>query len=105
MKKMILPIIALILGVGFSAFTKPNAGKVHKRTGTTYVYMGDNTLAQQRLEENYVKDNDALPCSGSEQKICLIVTATDEGDTPDFSSGNPVDNPTQFDQISKRPFN
>lgn len=94
--------LALVVAVSLSAFTARHEKKT-VRSQTTYVYTGDNTLSQQRDAQWYIKDNDALPCSGSEQKICLIVTASDEGDHPDFSSGNPVDDPGMFDQVSKRP--
>lgn len=103
MKKILLPMIALVIGIALSAFTSNHLKSRANKAQTTYVYTGDNTIAQQRLAQNYLKDNDALPCSGSEQKICLIVTDTDEGDNPDFSSGNPVDNPTMFDEVDKRP--
>lgn len=105
MKRVLIGCFAIIIAACLFAFTTPNAKKQVNRTQTTYVYTGDNTLSQQRDAQWYIKDNNGLPCSGAEEKICLIVTATDEGDHPDFSGGNPVDNAGMFDQVSKRPNN
>lgn len=106
MKKAIFSFAVVFLTISLFAFIKPAAKhktNFAKKTQTTYVYTGDNSLAQQRNSAYYVKDNNANPCSGAEEKICLIITEDDEGDHPDFSAGNPVDNPTMFVDVDKRP--
>ena len=106
MKKLrfILPLFAVLIVVGASAFTKAHQQASKTEVVTTYVYTGDNTEEQQRNPELYIKDNEALPCSGQPDRICLIQTSSDEGDHPDFSQGNPLDNPGMFEDVSYKPF-
>ena len=108
--KIGVPVMALAMAVSAAfAFRDAPVQKVApvqqevKRTLTTYVYTGDNTTTQQRQSQWYVKDNNAESCGGIAQKICLIVTGSDEGAHPDFSSGNPVDNPSLFEDVMYKP--
>ncbi|MGV3528112.1 MAG: hypothetical protein ACO1OO_04385 [Flavisolibacter sp.] len=100
MKKILIGLFAVAFGCSVYAFSTSKEAPQEKHFQTTYVYMGDNTLAQQRLEENYVKDEDALPCDEGNAVICQIV-ADDAGTHPDFSSGNPVDEPWLFSIVKK----
>lgn len=95
--------IALVVAVSLSAFSSKHLFK-HKLT-ETFVYIGTNT-ADQDQENSYVllSTNPEVSCGGREDVICqLEATPNAGGQHPDFSVYNPVDDPTEFTIISKRP--
>lgn len=104
MKKILFILAAVITGIAAVAFSFPAKEEIKSLDPVTYVYIGDNSLSQQRDPMWYVKDESPDPCTGDEERICLL-QAPDNGTHPDFSNGNPVDDPGDFNNtIVYKPF-
>lgn len=74
--KMMLPILAVIVGVATSAFTdiRANIG----RDNPTWTYMGTSTQSQAQLNDPDNYDFGGTTCSGS-TKVCTIEAPSDGG--------------------------
>lgn len=105
--KIGLPLLALMLGVAASAFTGDVSKKkadALKKTTQTFVYTG-TTVEDQDDASLYVLEstNPDVSCSGRAQIICHIDAEPDaSGMHPDFSNGDPVTAPENFENITKR---
>jgi hypothetical protein len=82
MKKIILPCLALMLAVGFSAFKAPHAAKF---TNTTYYYnfTGTQVEAQWAISSNYsLKTNPTVDpdCTGTDE--CVVAISYPTGTEP-----------------------
>jgi predicted negative regulator of RcsB-dependent stress response len=101
-------IVGLVLIIGNTAFSKPhveNAKKHLSKFNQVYVYVGDDTQAQQKDPSKYIKET-SPSCTGAQVVICTITTSTDEGANPNFGAGNvdnPVDHPEDFVAVTKKP--
>lgn len=102
MKKILLPMLVFIVAVSMSAFTAKGITK--HRSLQTFVYTG-TTSADQDEASLYVLEstNPNVSCSGAQQIICHVDAEPDgSGQHPDFSNGDPVSAPENFENISKR---
>ena len=101
MKRFLIAFFILASATGIYAFSQPADKPDSRRLETTYVFTG-SAMDDQRDPLLYEKDNDALPCQSGSTVICQIITETDEGDHPDFSTRNPVVDTDEFVEVSKR---
>jgi len=92
MKKYLLASLAIILAVGFSAFTKPSAHITKGKTFDTgiywYVYSGSQDKTDRENPANYNTPTIGKPaCTGTINECAVQVTVTLD------SNGNPPANP------------
>jgi len=83
--KLMLPILAAIVGVAASAFTTVNT--VTKDEGTWYMYNGPTQQTQQTREDatNYIKISGDPLCSDTKDE-CAVELNQNFGNTPNFSN-------------------
>lgn len=91
MKRYLLGMLAIIVAIGFSAFTKPTAHitKVGKftRADYWYVYVGDQIdISQREVNTNYTTPTLTEPTCGTGANECAVkVTVTLVGVNPPAS--------------------
>lgn len=86
--KLMLPILAVIVGVAASAFTttRPNS-KATNLSDTWYQYDGpaQQTIPDRETASNYIKLSGTPLCSGANNE-CAVELNQDFGNTPNFSN-------------------
>ena len=78
MKKYLLGASAIVLAVGFSAFTV-------KKDVTLYRYDGLQSENERKIATNYTKSDSDIFCLGSGNE-CAVLMSSDNGDHPDFTN-------------------
>lgn len=84
--KLMLPILAAIVGIAASAFTtvKPNS-RSGNLSDTWYQYNGAQTPAARKTASNYAKISSDPLCAETKNE-CAVELNQDFGNTPDFSN-------------------
>ena len=78
MKKYLLGVFAIVLAVGFTAFTA-------KKDVTLYRYDGLQSENERKIATNYTKMTSNIFCLGAGNE-CAVVMSFDNGDHPDFTN-------------------
>lgn len=103
MKKYLLGAFALVLAIGFSAFTKSEAPKTEKKQAVIYLVW--NNTGAQNLIGSYTQQT-AIPSCPDAVRLCAIRIVDTNGDnvisqaefTPVFNSLDTNSNGTLNDQ-------
>lgn len=92
MKKYLPGAIALVLAMSLSSFKTSRDTQVYHFTG--------QTVEEEEVASNY--ERGSVSCPSPAQIICTITAPSDQGPNPDFSSSNPVSDPTAWSPITKK---
>lgn len=93
MKRFSIGLVAVILGIGFAAFTTPQK-TTHKTFSYVYKFTGTST-AGENTASNYVLSASQAGCdNAAPEMVCVIETsfAPDGNNNPQFPSGVDVHN-------------
>ena len=72
MKKYLLGVMALSLGIGFSSFTKVATHKKGFAADQYYLYTGPQTPADRKIKANYTSPSTSQSCGLSGSNECVV---------------------------------
>ena len=104
MKRFSIGLVAVLMALGFAAFTSPQKSTLHKKAYANWYRYTQPTAVGIADPGNYVFTTSLSGCGEDNNLVCIIETtgSTSMGGHPDFLSGTDVYNDENIEVLEEK---